>query len=556
MFRWIGLPLSHPFAKGAKGWGTQCFRWRRQKTEAGPSLRLKNAYGQDDGAFLRCGWILLSAALLLVGCKSAQRDPRTVVFLIESSPTSLDPRVGTDAQSEHIDELLFDGLVQKDASFHFTPALAERWEQPDPRTDIFHLRAGVHFHDGRALTSRDVKWTLNSMRDGTVITARAASYASIDTIETPDARTVILHLKQPDNFLLANLSTGAMGIVPEGAGKDFWRNPVGTGPFKFVSQQIDQDVVVERNAQSWAAVPKIERVRFAVVPDSITMSLELEKGSADVESNAVPMDALPVLASRADLEVSDAPGTQVQYLGFNLRDPLLKDVRVRQAIACAIDRDLLIRTLMSGRARPAKSLLPTTHWAWNGGGPSYNYDPARAEQLLEDAGYKRDTHGVRLHLTMKTSTVEDVRLLSAVFQQQLARVGIALEIRSYEFATFYADVVHGAFQMYSLRWIGGNEQPDIFTYAFSSARFPPKGANRGRYSNAQLDALLDDAWQSPDQEKRRADYAQAQQILASELPAINLWYRDTVVVHNKRLRDVQPTPSGSFTFLETAELTR
>ncbi|MGA2251191.1 ABC transporter substrate-binding protein [Terracidiphilus sp.] len=495
-------------------------------------------------------------ALALAGCKTAQRDPRTVVFLIESSPTSLDPRVGTDAQSEYIDELIFDGLVQRDANFHFTPGLAEQWDQPDPKTVIFHLRAGVRFHDGRALTSRDVMWTLNSMRNGTLITAKAASYASIDTMEAPDDRTVVLHLKQPDNFLLTNLSTGAMGIVPEGSGKDFWRHPVGTGPFRFESQQIDQDVVIQRNPQSWSVAPKIERVRFAVVPDSITMSLELEKGSADVESNAVPMDALPVLASRANLEVTDAPGTQVQYLAFNLRDPLLKDARVRQAISCAIDRDTLIRTLMGGRARPAKSLLPMTHWAWNNNGPSFNYDPARAEQLLDDAGYRRGKDGVRLHLTMKTSTVEDVRLLSAVFQQQLARVGIALEIRSYEFATFYSDVLHGAFQLYSLRWIGGNEQPDIFTYAFSSSRFPPKGANRGHYANPQVDALLDDAWQSGDQERRRADYAQAQQMLANDLPAINLWYRDAVVVHNKRLTNVQPSPSGRFTFLESAELTQ
>ena len=264
----------------------------------------------------------------------------------------------------------------------------------------------------------------------------------------------------------------------------------------------------------------------------------------------------PVLAGRTDLEVMDVPGTQLQYLAFNLRDPLLKDARVRQAISCAIDRDLLIRTLMSGHALAAKSLLPTTHWAWNDEGPSFNYDPARAEQLLEDAGYKRGKDGVRLHLTMKTSTVEEARLLSSVFQQQLARVGIQLEIRSFEFATFYSDVVRGAFQMYTLRWIGGNEQPDIFSYAFSSARFPPKGMNRGRYSNPQVDALLADAWQSPDQEKRRADYAQAQQILANDLPAINLWYRDTVVVHNRRLRNIQPTPSGSFTFLESAELTQ
>ena len=133
-------------------------------------------------------------------------------------------------------------------------------------------------------------------------------------------------------------------------------------------------------------------------------------------------------------------------------------------------------------------------------------------------------------------------------------MGIALDLRSYEFATFYSDVTRGAFQMYSLRWIGGNEQPDIFTYAFSTANFSPRGANRGHYSNARLDALLDDAAQSEDTAHRRADYVEAQQILARDLPALNLWYRDTIVVHNKRLTHVVAAPSGSYTFLETAEL--
>src|ERR1700689_2191708 len=149
-----------------------------------------------------------------------------------------------------------------------------------------------------------------------------------------------------------------MGIVPTGSGRDFWQHPVGTGPFRFVSQQIDQDVIVERDPQSWSLVPKLERVRFAVVPDAITESLELEKGSGDVAINSLPMDSLAVLAARPNLQLDETEGTEIQYLGFNLRDPLLKDVRVRQAIACAIDRELIIKTLLDGRARPASSLLP------------------------------------------------------------------------------------------------------------------------------------------------------------------------------------------------------
>jgi len=493
---------------------------------------------------------------VLAGCHAAQRDRGTVVFLIESSPANLDPRIGTDGQSEHIDELMFDGLVARDASFHFTPALAERWERPDPRTLVFHLRSGVHFHDGRELTARDVLWTVNSMRTGAVISPKAAAYAAVDTLEAPDYWTVVFHLKHADNFLLTNLSTGAIGIVPDGSGREFWRHPVGTGPFRFVSQQTDQDVVIERNPRSWSSAPKIDRVRFTVVPDAITQSLELEKGSGDVAVNSLPMDSLPALAGRPNLAVEDAGGTQVQYLAFNLRDPLLKDVRVRQAIACAIDRNLIIKTLIGGHAQAALSLLPTSHWAWTGDGPRYDYDPARAQRLLDEAGHRRGNDGLRFHVTMKTSNVEDVRLLAAVLQQQLATIGIALDLRSYEFATFYSDVTRGAFQMYSLRWIGGNEQPDIFSYAFSTANFSPKGANRGHYSNARLDAILDDASQSEDAAKRRADYVEAQQILAGDLPSINLWYRDTIAVHNRRLTNVVPTPSGSYAFLETAELAR
>jgi len=312
-------------------------------------------------------------------------------------------------------------------------------------------------------------------------------------------------------------------------------------------------VIVERNSLSWSLVPKLERVRFAVVPDAITESLELEKGSGDVAINSLPMDSLAVLAARPNLKLEETGGTEIQYLAFNMRDPLLQDARVRQAISCSIDRGLIIQTLLGGHARPAFSLLPESHWAFNSGGPRYDFDPARAGRLLDEAGHPRSTDGIRFHLTMKTSNDEGTRLLASVLQQQLAAVGIALDLRSFEYATFYSDVTRGAFQMYSLRWVG-IEQPDIFSYAFSTARFSPKGANRSHYSNTRLDALLDDAAQSEDTALRRADYAEAQQILAGDLPAINLWYRDTVVVHNRRLTHVAPSPSGSYTFLETAEL--
>ncbi len=500
--------------------------------------------------------LFLVISITFTSCRPGPAARQEVVFLIESSPTNLDPRIGLDAQSQHIDELLFDGLVVRDASFRVAPGLAESWEQPDPLTLIFHLRPHIQFSDGRPLTSRDVLWTLNSMRDGTVITAKSGSYAAISHVESPDQATVVMHLKHPDNFLLVNLSTGALGIVPEGSGRDFGRHPVGSGPFRFVSQETDKEVVIERNPMSWEGAPgrnAIPRMRFAVVPDATTRALELRKGSADVTSNSIPADMLPVLAAQKSLVVESVGGTQVQYLGFNTIDPILRDVRVRQAIACAIDRELILKTLLAGRAKLAYSLLPQEHWAYYGNVERYDFDPAHARQLLEQAGYPLRADGVRMHLTMKTSTDEGTRLVAATLQQQFAQVGIALEIRSYEPATFMQDLTRGSFQMYALRWVGGNEQPDIFGYAFSSGRIPPKGANRGRYRNAALDKLLDEAGQSPDQAKRVTNYAEAQAILARELPAYNLWYQDSVLVHSWRLSQIVVSPSGSFSFLRSAQ---
>ena len=499
--------------------------------------------------------VALLALLTLTCCHRSRPSPGSVVFLVESSPTSLDPRIGIDAQSQHIDELIFDGLVVRDAQFNFAPSLALSWQQPDPLTLIFHLRSGVVFHNGRPLTSRDVAWTLNSMRNGTIISQRAATYVAIASIQTPDPLTVVLHLNQPDNFLLANLARGAIGVVPEGSGPDFGQHPFGTGPFRFVRQEVDKEVILERSPTSWEPDPgpaRIQRIRFAVVPDGITRALELRKGSADIASNSITADALPILAQDKNLVVASTGGTMVQYLAFNAVDPTLRDPRVRQAIACSIDRELIRNTLLGGRARLALSLLPAEHWAYAGDVPRYSYDPARARKLLDDAGYHPGPGGIRLHLTMKTSTDEGTRLLAATLQQQLAQVGIQLDIRSFETATFVQDLTRGAFQLYSLRWIGGNEQPDILSYAFGSARMPPRGANRGRYSNPLLDRLLDDAARNPDQAQRRSDYVQAQQILARDLPALPLWYQDSVLVYNRRLTHIILSPSGSYTFLLSA----
>ncbi len=498
--------------------------------------------------------VVLVLLLPVLAC-SAKPDPDTLVMIIESSPTNLDPRVGLDAQSERIDTLLFDDLLTRDEHLNVQPALAERWEIPDPRTYVFHLHQGVKFHDGRPLTSRDVKWTFDSLLQGKIRSTKSAVYQFVDRVEAPDDSTVVFHLKEPFAPLLWNLSDGAIGIVPYGSGDEISRHPIGSGPFRFVSAEQDNEVIIERNDDYWGQKAHLKRVRFAVIPDGTTRALELRKGSADIAINALTGDTVLALEREPNLEVLHAPGTVLAYMAFNTRDPILKDVRVRQALAYAIDRRPMIHYLVSDFARPAYSLLPPESWAYNGDVPRYDYNPDRARRLLDQAGY-RAVNDVRFHLAMKTSTDESTRLMAAVLQQQLREVGIALDIRTFEFATFFSDVTRGAYQVHSLRWVGGNEDPDIFEYVFHSAKFSPHGANRTYYSNPRVDALIDQARSELDQNARKQIYAEIQRILAEDLPYINFWYLDNVLVHTKRVRGLTLNPAGNYDFLKTADLAK
>jgi peptide/nickel transport system substrate-binding protein len=412
-----------------------------------------------------------------------------------------------------------------------------------------------------------VAFTIQSLIDGSLVTAKGGSFANVDRVEVRDRLTVVVYLKRPDAGLLFNMSDGLFGVVPRGAGKDFGLHPVGSGPFRFVSAVQDKEVIVERNHHYWAdqvdalpmtaaRVQRIEKIRFQVVPDAITSALELQKGSADLASNVVTLDMVHTLESRPNLKVESGVGSPVIYVTFNVTEEVLKNKRVRQAVACAIDRQAIVDAIWRGQARLANTLLPTGHWAAaaNDEIVQYPHDVARAQRLLDEAGFPAGKDGVRLRLTMKTSTDETTRLMAAVLQQQLRAVGIELGIRSAEFGTFYADVTKGAFQIYALRWIGGNEDPDIFRYAYGSGSFPPNGGNRGRYSNPRMDALLAEAAATSDRALRKRDYVEVQQILAEDLPSITMWYPNNEVVHTRRILSVRPRPSGNFDFLREAEV--
>jgi len=377
----------------------------------------------------------------------------------------------------------------------------------------------------------------------------------VASIETPDDATVIFHLTQPYASFSVNLIPTSIGIVPANAGADFSRHPIGSGPFRFVRQSQDEEVVLERNPEYFREAPQLARVRFRVVPDGVVRALELRKGSADLEMSSLSPDIIPVLARQPELAVTDRSGANSTYLGFNLEDAVLSHREIRQALALATDREALVSYLLHGEAKLAAGVLPAGHWAAEQDVAQYPYDPARAEQLLDAAGFARKQDGVRLHLTLKCSTEEQARLIGAALQEQWRRAGIQLEIRPLELATLFSDVSKGNFQITYQRWVGANTDPDFFEYVFSSKRFPPDGANRGHYRNARIDALTDEIRVEMNQEKRKALCSEVQKILADDLPYLPLWFNDVVSVHRRSLGALELPSTGNYNFLATLKAT-
>ena len=488
---------------------------------------------------------------LAAACTSAPpTPPGYLTVAVVNSPNSLDPRVGTDDVSTRLHYLIFSRLLTVDDQLRVTSGLATRWEMPDDRTYIVHLRRGVRFHDGRELTSADVVYTFESFLDPSFVSGWKGAYRLLRSVEPIDRYTVRFTLSQPFGSFPINL---VMPIVPAGAGNAMRTHPIGTGPYRFVSAAVDDHVTLKAFPDYYEGAPKNAGLVFRVIPDDIMRALELRKGTVDLVVNDLTPDIVHQLDSDGEVITSESPGTDYQYIGLNLRDPILRDRRVRHAIGHAVDRDALVRHLRRGLATPAVGLLPPLSWAYEPDVFTFAYDPARAQRLLDEAGYPDpdgDGPATRLSLSLKVSSREDSRLQAEVIQENLRAVGIDLDLRTYEFATLYADILQGNFQMYTLQWIGtALADPDILRRVFHSDQVPPSGFNRGHYNNPEVDRVLDVATTSTDDEERTRLYRRAQALIARDAPYISLWFKTNVAVYRADLRDVRVGPTADSSFL-------
>lgn len=370
----------------------------------------------------------------------------------------------------------------------------------------------------------------------------------VDKVETPSPQTVVFRLKEPYASFLVNLIPNAAGIVPANAPADFARHLIGTGPFKFASQSQDEDVQLVRNENYFNGAPTIEFLHFRIVPDAVVRALELRKGSADLEMSSLSPDLIPALVNACAYQ---APRHQLRLPRHQLRGSSVGSKEVRQALAFATDRAALIRYLLHGQAQAASGILPPNHWTYEPNVAQYSLETMRAEQLLDSAGFPRGANGIRFRFTLKTSTEERARVVGAALHEQWQKVGIDLELRPLEPATLHSDASRGSFQLTYAGWVGANNEPDFFEFAFSSKRFPPDGANSGLYRNPRIDALTEQIHVESNQEKRKAVSSEVQKILADDLPYIFLWFTDVVSVHRRELGDLRVSPTGDYDFLTT-----
>ena len=476
--------------------------------------------------------------LILTSCTEPRTN--TINFGLSAAPVTLDPRYATDANSYRITRLIYRSLIDFDDHYQIVPDLAE-WKQISVDHYRFMLgESGRRFHNGGELTARDVKATYDSVLDPDNASPHRGSLLMIERIEVVDDNTIDYFLDKPDPLFPGRLVIGVLPARLIMSGHKFSRSPVGSGPMQLQDWPNENDITLQRLSDH-------QSIRFLTVKDSTVRVLKLIRGEVDILQGDLPPEMTRWLAQQQEVKVEKARGNTFTYIGFNLEDPIISKLKVRKAIAHSIDRGSIIKFVMGQAAREAGALLPPDHWSGHGELHGYPYDPDRARELLREAGYGDDKP---LHLTYKTSNNPFRLRLATIIQDQLKTVGIHIDIRSYDWGTFYGDIKTGRFQMYSLSWVG-LKMPDIFRYIFHSSAVPPHGANRGRFINTKVDELIEAAEMTPDLGRQAGLYRELQEHLHEQLPYVPLWYEDNILAIRHDISGYSLAADGNYDGLMT-----
>lgn len=470
-----------------------------------------------------------------------------------------DTRLMRDTSAARLKELVYSGLIWMKPDFTPAPQLAESWENPDPKTWIFKLRKGVKFHNGQEFKAADVKYTFDTELDEKTAAPNRAFYTPIQKTEVVDDYTVKFTLDAPYGPFLTYMD---LGILPkaaaEAAGTEFGNKPIGTGPFKLVSWKRGDTIELEVNADYFEGRPKLDKITLKIVPDNSARVVALEAGDLDLVLSPLSPQDVTRMATKAGFKVNRIPAAGYTYISLNTSDPILADVKVRQAISFLVNRQQITDTIYKGIGKVAKGPIPPGMWAYTEDLPSYDYSATKAAQLLDDAGWKAGADGKRvkggqpLKLTLRTHTEDpDRRQVIEVLQAEFTKVGIQADTAVNDFPTMLNDMTASKYQIAVIGWLN-LANPDRAMFR----QFTIGGAgNYGKYNNPDVDKLIKDARTTLDQTAAKALYVKASQQIVQDAPYIFLQYQEYITIHSTKVNGFVMNPVQYFGAIKDVTLT-
>ncbi len=451
---------------------------------------------------------------------AAAAQAQVLNIAVDSSPAGLDPHITTAFTSfQVVNGTIYEGLTAIDKDIRIVPGLAESWQiSPDGKNYTFKLRANVKFHDGSAMAADDVAASLKRVLAKEIASPLASRLAAVDTVTAKDAATVELVLKEPSAPLLTALAT--IAIVPRAfeTNKDaLQKAPIGTGPFKFKEWQPNGFIELAKHEGYWSAgAPKLAGVKFNIVPELATRQVGLSSGQYAMLPN---IDAATALQLKGKPGVNMAETLELAYtlVGMNTAKPPFNDVRVRQALNYALNRQEIVQAALFGAGVPGGPLSPALKdWAVDVKDyPCYASSAAKAQELLKAAGV-----AMPVALTMLVLPRQDIRDIAQVVQAQLNKAGFKVELKIPELGQFIQDWRNSNFDIFASTNAGSADPDDYFYRTFRTGG----STNVFKYTNADLDQLLDDGRRDLNAASRKATYAKAQSILACDGPVAHLAY--------------------------------
>ena len=497
----------------------------------------------------------------------AQKSGGTVVYLVQPEPPSLASYLSTSGPIGLVAPKIYEGLLDYDNDLNIVPALAKSFEvSADGKTVTFELQEGVTWHDGKPFTSADVEFTVMEVLKK-VHPRGPNSFREVTSIDTPQPNVAVFHLANPAPYMLRALSGYESPIVPkhllEGQdvrSADLANNPVGTGPFKFVEWKKGQFVRLEKNENYWKpGLPYIDRLVGRFIPDASTRTAAMENGE-------VMYGAYGAIPNIDAVRLRDTDGFSVTTEGYSMINPVsliefnttqapFDNPAVRKAVSLALDREFLIENIWFGYGKPATSALSSNFSAtglYKDGLPNYksNANVDEAKKILDDAGIAPGADGVRAKAVLDLIPYgEDWRRAGEYMKQALAPIGIDVELRYEDVPTWLKRIYHNYDFSMNVNYFYQLPDPVLGVhrhYGTDQIRQGTHFVNSSRYSNPKLDELLSAGAQEADADKRTAIYGDIQNILANDMPVVNLFEMEFLTVYNDKFKGHDNSALGAY----------